>query len=567
MLPHLHGYVIATHDCLRGRSRLLALYGNQEGSLGAGLRDGRSHKPVNELFHDHLAREGLRDFDHSRKIELFDRCLDRACWTGRVLALPQPRMELLELPHLSVGSPSEIALPRVSQVEMRDLLEAAGRVKARGQLVGERLVMDKAVCARRRDGVLIKLHGLQRASLDTGNLGANQRGAVLKVLRTMRRKVPKLSCVPSKRVYMLGVWVGAYGVAACGASQRGIEMIFRLFEHKERQRRRPRIPILDLLRCVDRRCVIAGEEPGLELSEPVVAFQKGVGGVTRRALFEGALCEPTIVEGAELRSPSTQRPDERERRRNSVEEESKLPYELQSVLGLILDSLQLMTQGKKKGSESAAGVSRKCRVTVLFCHLEGTARRVDPFSERSCPRDQTREEEIGSSPKVLQSATFEQIARHLSKAITFIVVAKAGAGDHVQCRVVEWCGVAVAALEIEIGGPADTECDQILVGVQGWYTQAGQHVQRRQSLRILHQRKVDEILDRTVSEPGPDALVLTARFRLGGMRRPVDTNMRQAFQSTRHRALAHPKHRVKIHAPLRDSTSLDRSGSTHCERR
>src|SRR6516164_2538220 len=199
MLPHLHGYVIATHDCLRGRSRLLALYGNQEGSLGAGLRDGRSHKPVNELFHDHLAREGLRDFDHSRKIELFDRCLDRACWTGRVLALPQPRMELLELPHLSVGSPSEIALPRVSQVEMRDLLEAAGRVKARGQLVGERLVVYEPVCACRHDGALIQLHGIEGASLDMDNLSADQRCTILEVLRAIRRPGLKLSLVCPKR--------------------------------------------------------------------------------------------------------------------------------------------------------------------------------------------------------------------------------------------------------------------------------------------------------------------------------------------------------------------------------
>jgi hypothetical protein len=44
--------------------------------------------------------------------------------------LSQPRMELIELPDLSVGAPSQIAPPRVSQVVMRDLLEAARCVKA-----------------------------------------------------------------------------------------------------------------------------------------------------------------------------------------------------------------------------------------------------------------------------------------------------------------------------------------------------------------------------------------------------------------------------------------------------
>src|SRR5690242_3669374 len=111
----------------------------------------------------------------------------------------------------------------------------------------------------------------------------------------------------------------------------------------------------------------------------------------------------------------------------------------------------------------------------------------------------------------MQSATFEQIATHLSKSITFIVVAEAGAGDYAQCYVVARCAVAVAALQVEIGGAADAKRAQIKVAVQGWYDQAGKHVEGCQSLRILHQRQVNEIIDRASSEPGPEALVLTAR--------------------------------------------------------
>src|SRR6516225_4592827 len=127
-------------------------------------------------------------------------------------------MELIELPHLSVGSPSEIALPCVSQVEMRDLLKTPRRVKPSRQLVGERLVVDKAVCACRADGLLIQLLGIEHAAFDTGNLSADQRRTIRKVLRTMGRKVPKLSFVPSKHFSMLSVRVGAHGLAACGAS-------------------------------------------------------------------------------------------------------------------------------------------------------------------------------------------------------------------------------------------------------------------------------------------------------------------------------------------------------------
>src|SRR5262249_51548156 len=106
MLPHLHGYVISAHGCLRGSSQLLTLYGNQEASLGAGMLDGRAHKPVEKFSHTDRARERLGNSDPRGEIELFARCFDRACRPGRARVPPQPRMELLELPHLAVGSPA-----------------------------------------------------------------------------------------------------------------------------------------------------------------------------------------------------------------------------------------------------------------------------------------------------------------------------------------------------------------------------------------------------------------------------------------------------------------------------
>src|SRR5262249_6699549 len=162
------------------------------------------------------------------EIEMFDLCFDCPCWTWRALALPQPWMEPIELPYLSVGSPSQIAPSCASQVEMRDLLEAAGRVKAGSQLVGECLVVDKAVGAGRADGLFVEPLGIDFASLDTGNLGADKCCAILKVLRTIRRPSPKLFLMSPKYLSMLDVRVGARGLAACGARQRGIEMIFRL---------------------------------------------------------------------------------------------------------------------------------------------------------------------------------------------------------------------------------------------------------------------------------------------------------------------------------------------------
>src|SRR5262245_19017549 len=174
MLPHLHGYLISVHSCLRGSSQLLASYGNQDGSLGSGVLDGRSHKPVDKLLHDDLAGECLGDFNHRREVELFDRCVDRAGWTWRALVLPQPRMELVELPHLSLSSPTLITGSRLPQISVGDRLETAGRVETSRKLVADRLVLDKAVRSCSPDGTLVKIRGIERTRIDPGNPGPDQ---------------------------------------------------------------------------------------------------------------------------------------------------------------------------------------------------------------------------------------------------------------------------------------------------------------------------------------------------------------------------------------------------------
>jgi hypothetical protein len=56
---------------------------------------------------------------------------------------------------------------------MRDLLETACCVEARGELVGESLIMDKAVCVGRADGLFVKAFGIELATLDASDLGAH----------------------------------------------------------------------------------------------------------------------------------------------------------------------------------------------------------------------------------------------------------------------------------------------------------------------------------------------------------------------------------------------------------
>src|SRR5262249_24905430 len=116
--------MLSTGDRLRVYLQLITPRSNQKTSFGAGVLEGCAHKSVDELFQHHLARKRLRDFDHRREIELFDWRFDRARWHLRALVPPQMRIEPIELPHLSVGTPSQVGVPCVLQVEMRKLLKA-----------------------------------------------------------------------------------------------------------------------------------------------------------------------------------------------------------------------------------------------------------------------------------------------------------------------------------------------------------------------------------------------------------------------------------------------------------
>src|SRR6202162_2795008 len=93
----------------------------------------------------------------------------------------------MELPHLTIGSPTEVAVPGILQICMRDLLETTCRIEVRGEFVGEGLIVDKTVCVRRADGLFVEAHGIEVAALNACYLRAYQRGAVFEILRAVPR--------------------------------------------------------------------------------------------------------------------------------------------------------------------------------------------------------------------------------------------------------------------------------------------------------------------------------------------------------------------------------------------
>ena len=109
-------------------------------------------------------------------------------------------MKLFELPHLAIGSPAQIAVAGVLQIHAGNLLEATRRVEAGSEFIGERLIVNKAVGAGRADGLFVEALGIELPAFDPRNLGADQRGAVLEIVRAIRRPELELLVMRSDSV-------------------------------------------------------------------------------------------------------------------------------------------------------------------------------------------------------------------------------------------------------------------------------------------------------------------------------------------------------------------------------
>src|SRR5258707_521357 len=119
-------------------------------------------------------------------------------------------------------------MPGVSHVRMGDRFKTTRRVESRGQFVGERLIMGKAVGLGRADGLFVEAPGIEFTTFDPGDLGADQRGAIFEILRAIFRPYFQLSVVRDQSLEMPLSLVGRCGIAACSPGQRAASrFVFR----------------------------------------------------------------------------------------------------------------------------------------------------------------------------------------------------------------------------------------------------------------------------------------------------------------------------------------------------
>src|SRR5262249_49169823 len=169
---------------------------------------------------------------------------DHARGTGPWLFLPEVGIQPIELPHLTVGPPTEIAISGFPQIGMCDLLETACRVEAGSNLVGNPLIVDESIRVRRADGLFVKAFGVDHAAFYSRDLRAHQCSAIFEILRAMLRpnlELPVVSCQSLKMVLSL---VRRCGIPCCRVGKCAIEA-----KLCERDIAKARVPASDL--CFD----------------------------------------------------------------------------------------------------------------------------------------------------------------------------------------------------------------------------------------------------------------------------------------------------------------------------
>src|SRR5580704_11454447 len=126
---------------------------------------------------------------------MLDGCEDRACRIGQRFAISEVWIQHVQLPHLAIGPPLQIAIAGVLQIRVCNLVEAKRQIETRGEFAGHSFIVDKSVRVCRADSLLVKTHGIEVAAFYSCNLRADQCSTVFKILWAIRRPYFELPSV------------------------------------------------------------------------------------------------------------------------------------------------------------------------------------------------------------------------------------------------------------------------------------------------------------------------------------------------------------------------------------
>jgi hypothetical protein len=122
------------------------------------------------------------------------------------------RIELIELPHLPIATPTQVAAPCVSQIRISDRPKPALRAKPCSAFVGQVLILNEIVLARQPDGLFVEVYRVELPAFEARNLGAHQCRAVCERRRAVLWPDRQLLVV-SQRFQMPGALLGRGQIA------------------------------------------------------------------------------------------------------------------------------------------------------------------------------------------------------------------------------------------------------------------------------------------------------------------------------------------------------------------
>src|SRR5580698_3461436 len=83
-------------------------------------------------------------------------------------------IQMVQLGYFAISPPTMIAIPSFEQVRVRELLETTCCVESRGNLVGNRFIVNKTVCVRRADRLFIEGFGIYHPVFDSRDFGRSE---------------------------------------------------------------------------------------------------------------------------------------------------------------------------------------------------------------------------------------------------------------------------------------------------------------------------------------------------------------------------------------------------------
>src|SRR5579863_2311525 len=128
-------------------------------------------------------------------------------------------------------------------------------------------------------------------------------------------------------------------------------------------------------------------------------------------MFEPALVETLIVEGAEGEREAAQSPDQTELGDDNVDNETELclPREFQSVLSFSLHVAKLIATCKEVGVQVVAAICRKGEVADSGCGIKGATHQLPPGSDVPGPgHDKIPKGHVGAGLIATQSTLLHQ---------------------------------------------------------------------------------------------------------------------------------------------------------------